>query len=177
MFEGGKPYCYANVKRWAAKVKATGGNIFKLWCMIIPCNISSRNWCLCVADISRKRIQCFDSMKYCSKGLHFMRDLQQYFKNEVGRGTDGTRGGAHALNLCAWCYAYRKKHAGGPSMAHLIDLDSWELISTDMATTPQQDNGSDCGVFTCAFAHYLSLQLKLHFSAADMPYFRQRITL
>ena len=73
--------------------------------------------------------------------------------------------------------AQATKHASDPSVAHLLDMDSWQLIPTDVATTPQQENGSDCGVFTCVFANYLSLQLRLDFSAADMFYFRQRITL
>ena len=43
--------------------------------------------------------------------------------------------------------------------------------------TPQQDNGVDCGVFSCTFANYLSRDLSLSFSASDMRTFRQRITL
>ncbi len=41
MLEGGNPYSYANVERWAAKAKATGGSVFKPRCMTILCNISS----------------------------------------------------------------------------------------------------------------------------------------
>ena len=59
MFEGDTPYCYANVKPWAAKVKATDGNVFKLGCMVIPCHISNIHWYLCVADIAKKQIQYF----------------------------------------------------------------------------------------------------------------------
>jgi Ulp1 family protease len=40
---------------------------------------------------------------------------------------------------------------------------------------PLQDNGSDCGVFTCKFADYLGERLDLTFSAEDMPYFRRRL--
>lgn len=35
--------------------------------------------------------------------------------------------------------------------------DGWELVPTDLDSTPQQQNGSDCGVFSCMFADFLSL--------------------
>lgn len=33
--------------------------------------------------------------------------------------------------------------------------EGWELVTT-AEDTPQQANGSDCGVFSCMFADYLS---------------------
>jgi sentrin-specific protease 1 len=52
------------------------------------------------------------------------------------------------------------------------DLSDWEdYVPNDI---PKQDNGSDCGVFMCKYADYLSDRLDLTFSAADMPYFRRR---
>jgi hypothetical protein len=71
------------VKNWAAKIKATGGNVFKLKYLLIPCNISNSHWCLCFADIAKKRIQYYDSKG--GDGFHFMSGLQKYFKDEVGR--------------------------------------------------------------------------------------------
>ena len=93
-----------------------------------------------------------------------------------GRATRCARGCSRG-GVCSVLCAQATRHASDPSVAHLLDMDSWQLIPTDVATTPQQENGSDCGVFTCVFANYLSLQLRLDFSAADMFYFRQRITL
>jgi len=40
---------------------------------------------------------------------------------------------------------------------------------------PQQMNGSDCGMFTCKFAEYISRRARFTFSQKDMPYFRQRM--
>lgn len=40
---------------------------------------------------------------------------------------------------------------------------------------PQQMNGSDCGMFTCKFAEYLSRRAPISFTQEDMPYFRQRM--
>jgi sentrin-specific protease 1 len=150
MFGDGGLYSYKKLKRWSANVKVTGGNVFKLELMMIPCNIENAHWCLCAANFTKKQIQYYDPMG--GDGLHFMRGLQKYLKDEA------------------------KKHVGDVSVAHLLDLDSWELISTDK-DTPQQDNGTDCGVFTCVFAYYLSLNLELRFTARDMPYFRQRLTI
>lgn len=41
---------------------------------------------------------------------------------------------------------------------------------------PQQQNGYDCGVFTCVFAEHLARRAPFEFSQADMQYFRHRIT-
>jgi len=40
---------------------------------------------------------------------------------------------------------------------------------------PQQMNGSDCGMFTCKFAEYLSRNAPITFSQENMPYFRRRM--
>lgn len=40
---------------------------------------------------------------------------------------------------------------------------------------PQQMNGSDCGMFACKFAEYLSRRAKITFDQEDMPYFRRRM--
>ena len=61
------------------------------------------------------------------------------------------------------------------SVAHLLDVENWTLTTTT-EDTPQQDNGWDCGVFTCMFAKYISADLTLNFSCRDMPWFREEIT-
>ena len=40
---------------------------------------------------------------------------------------------------------------------------------------PQQMNGSDCGMFACKFAEYLSRGADITFTQDDMPYFRRRM--
>ena len=65
----------------------------------------------------------------------------------------------------------------------LLDVANWEVVPTQVwgpggeLLTPQQDNCDDCGVFTCIYANYVSADLPLGFTAADMPLFRKRITL
>jgi len=54
-----------------------------------------------------------------------------------------------------------------------LDMSKWsQVIASDI---PQQMNGSDCGMFTCKFAEYLSRRAKFTFSQRDMPYFRKRM--
>jgi len=54
-----------------------------------------------------------------------------------------------------------------------IDMTKWtQVIAKEI---PQQMNGSDCGMFTCKFAEYLSRRARFTFSQRDMPYFRQRM--
>lgn len=40
---------------------------------------------------------------------------------------------------------------------------------------PQQMNGSDCGMFACKFAEYLSRDAEITFDQQHMPYFRRRM--
>ena len=66
--------------------------------------------------------------------------------------------------------------------ASLVDLDSWSVVTSHLdprgaVATPQQENGFDCGPFTCMFADYLSLGLQPRFSQSDINLFRARITL
>ena len=42
--------------------------------------------------------------------------------------------------------------------------------------TPQQENGIDCGVFTCAFARYLVQKTKFDFTQEHIPYLRLLIS-
>ena len=73
-----------------------------------------------------------------------------------------------------------KKYPGDPVAGGVV---SWAEVPTQVwgdggvCVTPQQNNGEDCGVFTCYFANYISAGKALAFSALDMPLFRRRLTL
>lgn len=53
------------------------------------------------------------------------------------------------------------------------DTDVWKL--QNKKNIPQQMNGSDCGMFACKFADYLSRRAKIKFDQQHMPYFRRRM--
>jgi sentrin-specific protease 1 len=55
------------------------------------------------------------------------------------------------------------------------DLNRSEWKTELMKSIPIQENGSDCGVFTCKFAEYLSRDAKLTFKQKDMNYYRERM--
>jgi len=58
----------------------------------------------------------------------------------------------------------------------LPDADKWKLVTcTD--DTPVQENGFDCGVFTCMFADFLSINKPLSFSQEHISHCRKRIAL
>jgi Ulp1 family protease len=75
---------------------------------------------------------------------------------------------------------------GGPSAAHVARVISWlrrELGSlfkeeewrTLPGASPQQDNGSDCGVFLLTTAKLLAFGQPLNYGPEDIPLIRQRI--
>lgn len=41
--------------------------------------------------------------------------------------------------------------------------------------TPQQENGTDCGVFTCRFLEMLSRGAAFNFTQENIPYIRRRM--
>lgn len=57
-----------------------------------------------------------------------------------------------------------------------FDFSGWEdYILED---TPEQENGFDCGVFTCQFFERLSRgEESFNFTQADMPYLRRLMIL
>lgn len=54
-----------------------------------------------------------------------------------------------------------------------FDLTGWK--TTVVKDIPQQMNGSDCGMFACKFAEYITREASITFTQADMPYFRRRM--
>jgi sentrin-specific protease 1 len=54
-----------------------------------------------------------------------------------------------------------------------FDFTDWENWAPE--STPQQENGFDCGVFTCQFLETLSRGESFSFSQKNMPYLRRRM--
>lgn len=51
----------------------------------------------------------------------------------------------------------------------------WKQYSMAAEEIPQQGNGSDCGMFTCKYADYISRGQPLTFSQQHMPLFRKKM--
>nr|XP_060624018.1 sentrin-specific protease 2 isoform X1 [Anolis sagrei ordinatus] len=56
-----------------------------------------------------------------------------------------------------------------------INPSSWTLYSMKPNEIPQQRNGSDCGVFVCKYADFISRDKPIVFSQCHMPYYRKRM--
>ncbi|XP_059190045.1 sentrin-specific protease 1 isoform X2 [Centropristis striata] len=56
-----------------------------------------------------------------------------------------------------------------------LDTSGWSLHSKKRNEIPQQMNGSDCGMFTCKYADYITKDKPITFTQKHMPYFRKRM--
>ncbi|XP_047446234.1 sentrin-specific protease 1 [Mugil cephalus] len=56
-----------------------------------------------------------------------------------------------------------------------LDTSGWTLHSKKRCEIPQQMNGSDCGMFTCKYADYITKDKPITFTQKHMPYFRRRM--
>ncbi|XP_070766894.1 sentrin-specific protease 1 [Enoplosus armatus] len=56
-----------------------------------------------------------------------------------------------------------------------MDTSGWTLHSKKRHEIPQQMNGSDCGMFTCKYADYITKDKPILFTQKHMPYFRRRM--
>ncbi|KTF96442.1 hypothetical protein cypCar_00008169 [Cyprinus carpio] len=56
-----------------------------------------------------------------------------------------------------------------------FDTSEWTLKSKRRNEIPQQMNGSDCGMFTCKYAEYITKDRPITFTQKHMPYFRRRM--
>mmetsp|Transcript_494 Transcript_494/g.1208 ORF Transcript_494/g.1208 Transcript_494/m.1208 type:complete len:503 (+) Transcript_494:82-1590(+) len=89
----------------------------------------------------------------------------EYFDSMAGVGRECMQNILHYL---------RDEHADKKGSE--LDTSDWELIDHG-PNVPQQNNGSDCGVFLCTFCNFLSMGQPLDFEAKDMPYMRKRIAI
>lgn len=56
-----------------------------------------------------------------------------------------------------------------------METSGWSLKSKRPNEIPQQMNGSDCGMFTCKYAEYITKDRSITFTQKHMPYFRKRM--
>ncbi|XP_060518613.1 uncharacterized protein LOC132697273 [Cylas formicarius] len=56
-----------------------------------------------------------------------------------------------------------------------FDTTNFTLINRE--DIPQQMNGSDCGMFSCTFAEFITRNAKITFSQEDMPYLRKKMVV
>lgn len=56
-----------------------------------------------------------------------------------------------------------------------LNTSDWTLQSKRRNEIPQQMNGSDCGMFTCKYAEYITKDKPITFTQKHMPYFRRRM--
>lgn len=54
-----------------------------------------------------------------------------------------------------------------------FDMSDWTMEC--VRDCPQQKNGSDCGVFSCQFAEFISRDSSISFEQQHMPYFRRKM--
>lgn len=56
-----------------------------------------------------------------------------------------------------------------------LNLLEWTHYSMKPQEIPQQLNGSDCGMFTCKYADYISRDKPITFTQHQMPLFRKKM--
>ncbi|CAM9312221.1 unnamed protein product [Bubo scandiacus] len=76
--------------------------------------------------------------------------------------------------ICEILFKYLQKESQERRNLQLT-FSEWTLHSMEPHEIPQQENGSDCGVFTCKYADYISRDKPLTFTQNDMPYFRKKM--
>lgn len=55
------------------------------------------------------------------------------------------------------------------------NMHGWEMHN--VKKIPQQMNGSDCGMFSCTFAEFITRNAKITFTQEDMPYLRRKMVI
>lgn len=80
-------------------------------------------------------------------------------------------GGNNEKCLHALIQYLRDEHLDKKKSSYDTSQYSMEIVKD----IPQQMNGSDCGMFTCKFAEYISRNAAITFNQENMPYFRRRM--
>ncbi|GMI48585.1 hypothetical protein TrCOL_g9505, partial [Triparma columacea] len=127
--------------------KVPGKDIFELNSLYWPVNIDNQHWIMLKADMIKRKITYYDS-KANSDYKGFLKATLRYFKDE-------------------W------KAKGKPGE---FKEKEWTTIQNPV-DFPKQENGFDCGIFTCLGADYVSAGWKPDFTERDCAKMRKVITL
>eukprot|EP01063_Lacrimia_lanifica_P010116 TRINITY_DN16874_c0_g1_i1.p1 TRINITY_DN16874_c0_g1~~TRINITY_DN16874_c0_g1_i1.p1 ORF type:complete len:403 (+),score=138.19 TRINITY_DN16874_c0_g1_i1:97-1305(+) len=115
--------------------------------LLIPINWAGNHWVLCTVDFQVKKIVYYDSLSSSVRGDIVCEVVHRWLADE---------------------HAARK----GAPLAEVFTLRP----DGDVAV-PQQDNGHDCGVYTCCAASCLTANRPLAFKQQHIPYLRKRMVV
>lgn len=121
-------------------------DIFSFDMILIPIHLGI-HWCCAEINMKEKAIRYYDSLHNSNKTC--LKLLHEYLIEEH-KDKKGTDGNAE------------------------FDFEKWTLSSPK--NIPCQQNGYDCGVFTCVYAEYRSRDADFTFSQKNMYYFRDKIS-
>ncbi|XP_071990840.1 sentrin-specific protease 1 isoform X2 [Engystomops pustulosus] len=82
--------------------------------------------------------------------------------------------GGHNNEACRILLQYLKQESQDKKGVS-FDTNGWTLSSKKSNEVPQQMNGSDCGMFACKYADYITKDKAITFTQSHMPYFRKRM--
>ncbi|XP_035304610.1 sentrin-specific protease 2-like [Cricetulus griseus] len=82
--------------------------------------------------------------------------------------------GQTGQNICETIFQYLQNESKTRRSIELDPLE-WKQYSVTSEEIPRQLNGSDCGMFTCKYADYISRDQPVTFSQQHMPIFRKRM--
>ena len=122
-------------------------SIFEVEQICVPINVNRTHWACLVVNMPSKEIIYYDSLQ--GDGIFYTKAMLRFLNDEW-----------HA-------------EKGGTSMQ---DIDEWNIMNSPLET-PQQHNGYDCGVFTCAFADFLTNKSPLTFTQNQIDTFRERLVI
>jgi len=124
-------------------------DVFSLDYMIIPVHLQV-HWTCCVIDMQTREITFYDSMR-------------------PGRNSN------HGDDYCRSMLEYLKEEHKDKKGSVLPNIEDFKISTSN--DNPQQNNGSDCGVFTCCMAENVSKTGKLpfNFSCKEMEDIRKKM--
>ena len=83
----GGDYCYSNVTRWSRRIRTQIDDGWQgLRVLYVPINIGNMHWVFIRVDMSRKRVELYDSQGYCKPGnKQYLIDMTRYLYDELIR--------------------------------------------------------------------------------------------
>ena len=138
---------HVNIHRWTRTV-----NLFSFNFIFIPLHINMNHWAMAVVNIDKQTLSLYDSMREKVNG----------------------RGGVYLQNLLNYLKAEHEiKHQSPlPSTWRINPTGQTEDTVLTDGRIPNQENGDDCGVFTCMFAKHIAIKKPFTFKQADIQLIR-----